>query len=538
MNFFGEEDGFRKSLFQNQPGFETDSKYSRFFQIVLNFTVVKTKVISMKRNANKHAVVMVADEQMFSIKNLKNYVGVVLARMAAATLGVTVVSTYFTYVFTEFFGITPGIVSLILMIGIFFDGITDICMGAVMDHVITKSGKAKHWFLWMPIPVGVTMALMFFVSPNAPMTIKIIYAVLIYNIFCTCITTVRLPAITMISLISDMPKVRGFTGWMASIGHSLGSTVTGIILGFALKKIGGDTLLGYRNIMILFSLITIALLYVSGFLITEKRTGKDWQELYSSEDALAKPMHKRKRGRGKRNWFFQNIFFIITNRYWLLMQVGKFFGKFISGLQTGTMAYFCLFVLGDTSQLGSIVAITGSALFVGTILGLPLLRFLDGVHIIHLANFIRIGGCILAWLFSLNPDTIRILMIGLMITWFCEGLVSSVEPGLVARIIDYGEWKYRRILDGMTFGGNSVLQKITIALSSTLCGYFLASFGYAPGMTNIPQFTIDGISFLFLFTLSGRIPSSIPFHTIALFSLARIRRVDSTVQHQIESWFD
>lgn len=435
----------------------------------------------------------IPEEQVFSLRNIKNYTGVILARIAGASLGNTVISMYFTYVFTEFFGIQPSVVSGILMLGIFLDGIDDIGMGAVIDHVITKTGKARHWFLWMAMPVGVLMAAIFYCPKDAPMPFKIIFMIFVYYLFSVATSAVRLPVMTMISLGSDAPKVRAMTGWMASIGHSIGSTLTGIILASLLPRVGGDSLNGYRNIMLILSVITIVMLFSAGLLMTEKRSGEDWQAIHAEQEEKRSIKGKRKHGKGFR--LALDMWSIFTNRYWLILQVAKFFGKFISGIQTGALTYFCFLILGSTDLAGGIITVISTALLAGTILGLPLLRFLDGIRIIYLSNILRVVACGVAWLYG--GKSYMILMLGLVCGQFCEGLISSVEPGLTARVVDYGEWKNGRRLDGMTFGGSSVLLKITMALSSTLCGYFLAASGYTVG-GEITQATIDSISFLFL----------------------------------------
>ena len=57
----------------------------------------------------------------------------------------TLVGTYLTGYYTDTAGIAVAAVGTMMLLSRFFDGVTDLFMGAVVDKTNTKWGKARPW---------------------------------------------------------------------------------------------------------------------------------------------------------------------------------------------------------------------------------------------------------------------------------------------------------------------------------------------------------------------------------------------------------
>ena len=75
----------------------------------------------------------------------------------AANLLITTASGFITYYYTDVVGLSVGVVGLLLMFARWFDGFTDLIMGAIVDKTKSKYGKARPWLLWMSIPYAVAL---------------------------------------------------------------------------------------------------------------------------------------------------------------------------------------------------------------------------------------------------------------------------------------------------------------------------------------------------------------------------------------------
>ena len=71
-----------------------------------------------------------------------------------------IVVTYLQFFYTEFMLMPAVVVSGVLGIGMIVDGVTDFFMGMIIDHLQTKKGRLRQWFLWMAIPTGISTAAM------------------------------------------------------------------------------------------------------------------------------------------------------------------------------------------------------------------------------------------------------------------------------------------------------------------------------------------------------------------------------------------
>ena len=91
-----------------------------------------------------------------------------------------------TYFYTDKIGLSAGVVGTILLITKIIDAFTDLAMGSIVDKTKSKFGKVRPWFLWMSIPVIVSIIAIFYIPANATPLFKGSYA-LITNIIATAI---------------------------------------------------------------------------------------------------------------------------------------------------------------------------------------------------------------------------------------------------------------------------------------------------------------------------------------------------------------
>ena len=75
----------------------------------------------------------------------------------------TLITSLLVFFYTDYIGISAGVVGTIMLISRCFDGGSDIIMGYITDHTHSRHGKARAWLLWMLIPYGVTCVALFLI---------------------------------------------------------------------------------------------------------------------------------------------------------------------------------------------------------------------------------------------------------------------------------------------------------------------------------------------------------------------------------------
>lgn len=439
-----------------------------------------------ERQTTGQATEVLDDDQLFSKRNVKNYVGEAFCGVGTQT---TFLSTYFMPFFTNFLGMGAGLVSLLLAIGTAIDGVSDFIAGIVIDRFHTKRGKAVHWIRWMFLPTAISMALIFLCPQDAPTWVKVIYILIIYNVFNTCLTFCRMPSSAMMSLGTDNQSVRTAFWWVQNFFVTAGGTLVGILLTWFASWFGGLDqmgLVGYRVTNCMFALVTGLCIGIAGFLFEEKHKG---DEIDAIEAKREKETSKKKVP------VLQMLSQLFRNKYWVIYQLFNLCGTFGMGFSMGTQAYFCQYVLGDMGAVAVLMSIGSIPMLIGNIVIIPFIKKFDARN---LTIFGTAGNAVFAlcmWIFGAN--SFSLLCVFFAIKNVFNGISMAAYGSLMGRVVDYGEWKFHNRLDGLSFAGQSVVSKITNALATVVVGIVLELVGFV-GVASISAEATSAISFLYL----------------------------------------
>ena len=106
----------------------------------------------------------------------------------------SIIAAFLTMFYTDNIGLAAGMVGTMFFISKLFDGISDLVAGTIVDHTRTKWGKARPWLLWLSVPTGLSLALIFFIPQNGSSTMQLIYAFVTYNLYTNFISNFQLSA--------------------------------------------------------------------------------------------------------------------------------------------------------------------------------------------------------------------------------------------------------------------------------------------------------------------------------------------------------
>ncbi len=419
-------------------------------------------------------------DRVFSATSIKNYISAFLGQFAIQGMAYSLFASYLSVVFTDYLGVGVAKIGIVMSIGVFVDMITDIIMGNIVDRVHTKWGKIKHWFFWMAVPVAVTIALMWMVPESSSESVKLIWALVIYNVYCTALTGVRLPTFAVPSVCSDNSKVRTILVWIASEGTNVAATITGWIITPVVNIYQDNPLQGWRLLSWLMAGITLVLLIIAGALVTEKRQGKDLERIEEERKAM--------KHTDKSMGLAEQYGYLFRNKYWLFFQLGGVCNGMSLGFLIGSMGYWIQHVLAPTglggeNPIGLVMTVMNVPMMIAPFLILPLIRFLDPKQIVVL--FIGLGSVfsLLMWAFGIKVWGVFLLF---MILRQCVGsCVNGSVNVLLTRAIDYGEWRFGVRQEGVGSSFGSSLNKVTMGIATATLGFVLAAGGYGDESANV-----------------------------------------------------
>ena len=140
------------------------------------------------------------------------------------------ISTLLVLFYTDYAGVSPYLVGIVMMLSRIFDGVSDVIMGYIVSKTHSRWGQSRPWIIWMAAPYALGAVLLFTV-PHTGEMLQFIYMFITYN-FCTtvCYTAINLPYGSLSAMMTrdsgqrDMLSV--FRMGMSPIGRIIAVTFT------------------------------------------------------------------------------------------------------------------------------------------------------------------------------------------------------------------------------------------------------------------------------------------------------------------------
>lgn len=86
------------------------------------------------------------------------------------------IGTLITLFYTDYVGINPATVGMVMLVSRLFDGVSDLIMGVVVENTRSKWGKSRPWLLWMSVPYALSAVLLF----TVPRTTGLVQAIYLF----------------------------------------------------------------------------------------------------------------------------------------------------------------------------------------------------------------------------------------------------------------------------------------------------------------------------------------------------------------------
>lgn len=377
----------------------------------------------------------------------------------------SIIEAFLTMFYTDNIGLAATAIGTMFFISKLFDGISDILAGVLIDKTRTKWGKARPWLLWLAVPTGLSIALIFFIPQDGSKAMQMLYAFVTYNLFTSIMFTIT--GIARSSLLALMTQDTKERGSMAAFGmfFGLAGTILGCSFTFPLIfKLGGD-IRAWRILFGVYGAIVTAGLFAGFFLSKEYVT--------SVESVVNEEVKKVS--------FREGIRLFFTNKYLILALVATVLVNFVTQINSCSQTYFYKYTMGDemlttTLNLVSILPILAGIVF---LVG-PCMQKFGKKKCMYIGIFGQLIGSVIRGIAGMN-QSISLLVVGTVISGIVTGLLAVPVSTLFADGIDYGEYKTNRRIEGMGSAITSFSQKISSGLAQASVGWILGLTGYVSG---------------------------------------------------------
>jgi GPH family glycoside/pentoside/hexuronide:cation symporter len=351
----------------------------------------------------------------------------------------------------------PKDMALLFLLVRFIDAIADQIMGLITDKFTTRWGRYRPYFLFLSVPFGLSVFLTF-TTPEFDYTGKLIYAYVTYIFVNLMFTSVTIPYISLIGVLTSDSKERltanGYRLFFAKIAAFLVSIVVPILA----ENLGkNDLAKGYQLAMGIMALLG-TLLFLFCFFTTKERV---------EHEVDKKPVSEQ-------------LKLLFKNGQWTLLFGVCFFGTVGYVIRGSVAIFYAKYFLGGDASVQSTFMATGVT---AAILAMPVSTYITK-HYCKIKLFkwtqLAVGAISLVMFFVVKPGDMVLAYVIYFILSFVVDLHAPVFWSAIAEAVDYGHAETGKRVSGLSFGGISFAQKAGMGVAGAAVGYLLDFFEYSP----------------------------------------------------------
>ena len=362
--------------------------------------------------------------------------------------------------YTDTFGIPAASLATMFLIIRFFDAFTDPMVGMLADRTRTKWGRFRPYVLWMAVPYGLGLVLMF-TTPDLGDSGKIVYAYITYSLMMLIYTAISIPYNSMIGVVTpDHSERASLSSYKFIFAYMAGITVQVLVIPMVHSLGEGNPARGYQISMAIFGAIAVVL-----FFVTFK---------FSNERVQPAPDQKTS--------ISQDLKDLLRNRPWVILFLVSLASLIYIAIRCAVVAYYFKYNLGMESSTGLFMAL-GT---VCTLLGVLPTKWISeriGKLLLYQISFLLIVGSSIAFYF-LRTDQLILIYAMQIVFSLASGPLFPLLWSMIADTTDYSEWKTGRRATGLAFSALTFSQKMGFSIGGAAIMALMSVFGF---VANVDQ---------------------------------------------------
>ena len=379
----------------------------------------------------------------------------------------TMVSSYLTVFYTDVVGLTPAVISIIMLIARIWDGINDPMMGMIAEKTRTRWGKYRPYLLF-GAPILGLLTVLTFTCPGWTGPAQIFYSAMTYILCGMCYTATGVAGTALANVLTRNNQERmvliSFRGVISQIANLITSAATmPLILFFG----NGDasSARGYFSAVVIYAILGTICYWIT-FAGTK-------EVIVPEMDAPKVPMLDSL----KLAFSDSNIRKLLIG--YLLYMCGIFF-------RIGVMVYFFLYVVEKPMWLATAGVVMTAAMAVPNFIAPFLAKKFEKKKLMMACLALgAVGGGVL--FLGGNMMSLPLILIGTAVFHGCGGAVGTFSYGLIAEIVDDMEVRTGKRADAVVLSVTSFSVKVGNALAGTVGVLLLGAVGYVANAVQSPE---------------------------------------------------
>lgn len=384
--------------------------------------------------------------------------------------GGLIISVLWMPVFNIGYGISPGVLGLVLMAFRAWDALADPFIGNLSDNTRTPLGRRRPYIIAGAIATGILCGLIWQVPEGLSETGILLWMLGIGLLLFTCLTVWQMPYFSfMLELTPDydertrLSAFRAFFSQLALLG---GAWVLPLAASSYFHDSDGepDIITGIKTVGLVLGLVVMVVGMLPGLFVKER---------FYEKEAASQP----------KETFLESIKATAKlGPLWLLIGI-IFCNHLGNGLTQQLGAYVNIFYI-NRGELGDATIIEGWKYTVGVIAGiasLPFWTWFSERYEKKTCLYIILGSGIFGSLINylcLNPAMPYLQLIPAVVGAAITGAIWLIIPSMMADIADYDEVTSHRRREGSVNAVFSLTIKFALTIGTGLSGYILEWSGF------------------------------------------------------------
>lgn len=424
-------------------------------------------------------------------------------------------SSFVMIYLTNTVGLNPGVVGTLIAASKFFDGITDIFFGAMIDKTRSRLGRARPWMLYGYIGCAVTLAAIFAIPVNLGKTAQYAWFFIAYTLLNAVFYTannIAYSALTALVTKNSKERVQmGSYRFIFAFGTSL------LIQSITIRAVAafGGGAAGWRTVAVIYALTgllvnTISVLSVKE--LPEEELNKDVKKQEEEKYGLA----------AAAKLLFSNRFYLMICGVYILQQV--------YGAMLNMGIYYMTYVLKNENLYGVFSWAINIPLIAALVATPSLVARWKGMYRLNLRGYIlgTAGRAMVVAAGYMGSIPLMLLFTG--VAALGQGPWQGDMNAVIASCSEYTYLTKGKRVDGTMYSCTSLGVKLGGGLGTAIAGWMLAASGFDQTLAVQPESCMQMLYFMYLW-----IPMFISFAITLVLSRMNVEETNERLKQKMET---
>ncbi len=375
-------------------------------------------------------------------------------------------SSFVMIYLTNTVGMNPGVVGSLIAASKFFDGVTDVFFGAMIDKTKSRMGKARPWMLYGYIGCAVTLVAIFAVPASFGKTAQYAWFFIAYTLLNAVFYTANNIAYSALTaLVTKNSRERVQMGSFRFIfAFSTSLLIQSVTIGAVAAAGGGAS--GWRTVAVIYAVIGLIVNTLSVCSVKEL-----------SEEELSEASAADGGAPDEKYGLVTAAKLLISNKFYLMI-CGVYILQQIYTAMINMGIYYMTYVLKNENLFGVFSWAINFPLIAALIFTPSLVARWKGMYKLNLRGYMlgTLGRALVVAAGYLGSVPLMLLFTG--VAALGQGPWQGDMNAVIASCSEYTWLTKRKRVDGTMYSCTSLGVKLGGGLGTAIAGWLLAASGF------------------------------------------------------------